>query len=41
MKVNASSPGVVIVVANAIRNSESLSSIQQKIMVDKLMQKIQ
>ncbi|XP_034673637.1 putative exosome complex component rrp40 isoform X1 [Vitis riparia] len=39
--VNASSPSTVILVANAIMNSESLSVVQQKIMVDKLLQRIQ
>ncbi|RVX18457.1 putative exosome complex component rrp40 [Vitis vinifera] len=40
-EVNASSPSTVILVANAIMNSESLSVVQQKIMVDKLLQRIQ
>ncbi|RVW53112.1 putative exosome complex component rrp40 [Vitis vinifera] len=40
-RVNASSPSTVILVANAIMNSESLSVVQQKIMVDKLLQRIQ
>uniref|UniRef100_A0A2P2JLB7 Ribosomal RNA-processing protein 40 n=2 Tax=Rhizophora mucronata TaxID=61149 RepID=A0A2P2JLB7_RHIMU len=39
--VNAESPSTVIVVANAIMNSESLSGVQQKIMVEKLLQKLQ
>ncbi|GMH27742.1 hypothetical protein Nepgr_029585 [Nepenthes gracilis] len=38
--VNAASPSTVILVANAIMNSESLSGVQQKIMVEKLLQKI-
>ncbi|XP_068643204.1 uncharacterized protein [Aristolochia californica] len=38
--VNAPDPGTVILVANAIMNSESLSGVQQRIMVEKLMQKI-
>uniref|UniRef100_A0A1D1YFQ2 Ribosomal RNA-processing protein 40 n=1 Tax=Anthurium amnicola TaxID=1678845 RepID=A0A1D1YFQ2_9ARAE len=36
--VNASSPKTIIAVTNAIMNSESLSGVQQRIMVDKLMQ---
>ncbi|KAJ4844571.1 hypothetical protein Tsubulata_023587 [Turnera subulata] len=39
--VNADSPSTIIVVANAIMNSETLSGVQQKIMVEKLLQKIQ
>ncbi|KDP31104.1 hypothetical protein JCGZ_11480 [Jatropha curcas] len=39
--VNATSPSTVIIVANAIMNSETLSGVQQKIMVEKLLQKIQ
>ncbi|RRT69645.1 hypothetical protein B296_00024451 [Ensete ventricosum] len=39
--VNASSPSTVILVSNAIMNSESLSGVQQKIMVEKLMQRLQ
>ncbi|XP_073108729.1 uncharacterized protein [Elaeis guineensis] len=39
--VNASSPATVIVVSNAIMNSEFLSGTQQRIMVEKLMQKLQ
>ncbi|KAK4263524.1 hypothetical protein QN277_028920 [Acacia crassicarpa] len=39
--VNATSPSMTIVVANAILNSESLSGVQQRIMVDKLLQTIQ
>uniref|UniRef100_A0A7N2L306 Ribosomal RNA-processing protein 40 n=1 Tax=Quercus lobata TaxID=97700 RepID=A0A7N2L306_QUELO len=38
--VNASSPSTVIVVANAIMNSESLSGVQQRIMVEKLIQNL-
>ncbi|XP_065875987.1 uncharacterized protein [Euphorbia lathyris] len=39
--VNGTSPSIVIVVANALMNSETLSGVQQKILVDKLLQKIQ
>ncbi|XP_010251261.1 PREDICTED: putative exosome complex component rrp40 isoform X1 [Nelumbo nucifera] len=39
--VNAASPSTVILVSNAIMNSESLSGVQQRIMVEKLMQKFQ
>ncbi|KAF9671567.1 hypothetical protein SADUNF_Sadunf12G0060900 [Salix dunnii] len=39
--VNSNSPSIVIIVANAIMNSESLSGVQQKIMAEKLLQKIQ
>ncbi|GAY38871.1 hypothetical protein CUMW_040050 [Citrus unshiu] len=39
--VNAESPSTVVLVSNAIMNSESLSAVQQKIMVDKLLQRIQ
>ncbi|KAI5569200.1 hypothetical protein BDE02_12G062400 [Populus trichocarpa] len=39
--VNANSPSIVIIVANAIMNSETLSGVQQKIMAEKLLQKIQ
>ncbi|CAL0318221.1 unnamed protein product [Lupinus luteus] len=39
--VNSASPSTTIIVANAIMNSESLSGVQQKIMADKLLQKIQ
>ncbi|XP_054775800.1 uncharacterized protein LOC129284367 [Prosopis cineraria] len=39
--VNAESPSTTIIVANAIMNSESLSGVQQRIMVDKLLQRIQ
>ncbi|KAJ4712326.1 Exosome complex exonuclease RRP40 [Melia azedarach] len=38
--VNAESPSTVVVVSNAIMNSESLSAVQQKIMVEKLLQRI-
>ncbi|EEF52008.1 Exosome complex exonuclease RRP40, putative [Ricinus communis] len=38
--VNATSPSTIIVVANAIMNSETLSAVQQKIMVDNLLDKI-
>ncbi|XP_058113553.1 uncharacterized protein LOC131256630 isoform X4 [Magnolia sinica] len=39
--VNASSPRTVILVGNAIVNSETLSGIQQRIMVEKLIERIQ
>ncbi|KAH9720186.1 Ribosomal RNA-processing protein 40 [Citrus sinensis] len=39
-RVNAESPSTVVLVSNAIMNSESLSAVQQKIMVDKLLQRI-
>ncbi|KAG6746006.1 hypothetical protein POTOM_050517 [Populus tomentosa] len=39
--VKADSPSTVIVVVNAIVKSESLSGAQQKIMAEKLLQKIQ
>ncbi|KAK9178349.1 hypothetical protein WN944_024475 [Citrus x changshan-huyou] len=35
---NAESPSMVVVVSNANVNSESLSAVQQKIIVDKLLQ---
>ncbi|PIA40546.1 hypothetical protein AQUCO_02500332v1 [Aquilegia coerulea] len=38
--VNAESPSTVILVSNAIMTSESLSGVQQRIMVDKLMQRM-
>ncbi|KAM3714809.1 hypothetical protein ACJW31_01G362100 [Castanea mollissima] len=38
--VNASSPSTVIVAANAIMNLESLSGVQQRIMVEKLIQNL-
>ncbi|CAL9031071.1 unnamed protein product [Prunus brigantina] len=38
--VNAGSPSTLIVVANAIMNAESLSGVQQRIMVDKLIQNL-
>ncbi|KAH7550452.1 hypothetical protein JRO89_XS13G0194300 [Xanthoceras sorbifolium] len=38
--VNADSPSTVVVVSNAIMNSEPLSGVQQKIMVEKLLQRI-
>ncbi|KAB1204961.1 putative exosome complex component rrp40 [Morella rubra] len=38
--VNATSPSTVVVVANAIMNSESLSGVQQRIMVEKLLQNL-
>ncbi|GAV89936.1 LOW QUALITY PROTEIN: hypothetical protein CFOL_v3_33347, partial [Cephalotus follicularis] len=37
--VNAVAPSTVIIVANVIMNSESLSAVQQKIMVEKLIQR--
>ncbi|XP_072980652.1 uncharacterized protein [Typha angustifolia] len=39
--VNASSPSIVILVSNAIIRSEFLSGMQQRIMVEKLMERIQ
>ncbi|KAK6942899.1 K Homology domain, type 1, partial [Dillenia turbinata] len=39
--VNAESPSNIILVSNAIMRSESLSRVQQQIMVDKLFQRIQ
>ncbi|KAG4207903.1 hypothetical protein ERO13_A03G097600v2 [Gossypium hirsutum] len=39
--VNAASPDTIVVVANAIMNSESLSGAQQIIMVDHLLKNIQ
>ncbi|KAI0495769.1 hypothetical protein KFK09_022072 [Dendrobium nobile] len=39
--VNASSPSTVILVSNAIMRSEFLSDVQQKILVEKLMQRVQ
>lgn len=39
--VNAESPYTIIVVVNAITNSDSLSRVQQQIMVEKLLQKVQ
>ncbi|KAK1281013.1 hypothetical protein QJS04_geneDACA002840 [Acorus gramineus] len=39
--VNAPSPAAVILVSNAIVSSETLTGVQQKIMVDKLMQRLQ
>jgi exosome complex component RRP40 len=39
--VNAESPSTVILVTNAIMNSESLSGVQQKIMVDKLLKRVE
>ncbi|XP_022865127.1 putative exosome complex component rrp40 isoform X2 [Olea europaea var. sylvestris] len=39
--VNASSPSIIILVANSIMKSESLSPVQQKIMVDNLLQRVQ
>ncbi|PNX78164.1 exosome complex component rrp40-like protein, partial [Trifolium pratense] len=39
--VNASSPPTTIIVANALINSEPLSGVQQKIMAEKLLQRVQ
>ncbi|KAF9604169.1 hypothetical protein IFM89_003293 [Coptis chinensis] len=39
--VNAKSPSTVILVSNAIMTSESLTGVQQRIMVEKLMQRVQ
>ncbi|XP_074375953.1 uncharacterized protein LOC141717676 [Apium graveolens] len=39
--VNAASPSTVILVSNAIMNSETLTGVQQKLMVDKLLQRTQ
>ncbi|XAR72634.1 hypothetical protein NMG60_11019345 [Bertholletia excelsa] len=39
--VNAAAPSTIILVSNAIMNSEYLSGVQQKIMVEKLLQKVQ
>ncbi|KAK2967187.1 hypothetical protein RJ640_005231 [Escallonia rubra] len=39
--VNAASPSTIVLVSNAIMNSESLSAVQQKIMVDRLLQRVQ
>ncbi|CAI0398647.1 unnamed protein product [Linum tenue] len=39
--VNAGSPSIVIVVGNAIMKSESLTKVQQKIMAEKLLQRVQ
>ncbi|XP_028119503.1 putative exosome complex component rrp40 [Camellia sinensis] len=39
--VNVEAPSTVILVSNAIMNSESLSGVQQKIMVEKLLQRVQ
>lgn len=39
--VNASSPSTTIIVANALINSEVLSGVQQKIMAEKLLQRVQ
>lgn len=36
-QVNADSPSTTIVVSNAIMNSETLTGVQQRIMVDKLL----
>ncbi|KAK7377938.1 hypothetical protein VNO80_03373 [Phaseolus coccineus] len=39
--VNATSPQTIIIVANVIMNSETLSDAQQRIMVEKLLKRIQ
>ncbi|GLJ11017.1 hypothetical protein SUGI_0140510 [Cryptomeria japonica] len=39
--VNAPSPSTVILVSNAIMNAEYLSGVQQKIMVQRLLQRVQ
>ncbi|KAL1814677.1 hypothetical protein ACET3Z_017251 [Daucus carota] len=39
--VNAATPSTVILVSNAIMNSETLTGVQQKLMVDKLLQRTQ
>ncbi|XP_020255619.1 putative exosome complex component rrp40 isoform X2 [Asparagus officinalis] len=39
--VNASSPSTVILVSNAIKSSEFLSGVQQRIMVEKLLQRVE
>ncbi|CAL5398145.1 unnamed protein product [Camellia sinensis] len=39
--VNAEAPSTVILISNAIMNSESLSGVQQQIMVEKLLQRVQ
>ena len=39
--VNAATPDIIVVVANAIMNSESLSAAQQIIMVEHLLKSIQ
>ncbi|CAL5398146.1 unnamed protein product [Camellia sinensis] len=39
--VNAEAPSTVILVSDAIMNLESLSGVQQKIMVEKLLQRVQ
>lgn len=39
--VNASSPSTVILVSNAITSSEFLSGVQQRIMVEKLLQRVE
>ncbi|KAF5175508.1 Pnas-3-like protein, partial [Thalictrum thalictroides] len=38
--VNAESPSTIILVSNAIMTSESLSGVQQRIMLDELMQRM-
>ncbi|KAL3529550.1 hypothetical protein ACH5RR_008872 [Cinchona calisaya] len=39
--VNAESPATIILVANAIMKSESLSAVQQKILVERLLKRVQ
>lgn len=39
--VNASSPSTVVLVSNAISSSEFLSGVQQRIMVEKLLQRVE
>lgn len=39
-QVHAAAPRIVIIVANALMNSETLSGTQQRIMVEKLLEKI-
>ncbi|KAF5929960.1 hypothetical protein HYC85_000031, partial [Camellia sinensis] len=40
-RVNVEAPSTVILVSDAIMNLESLSGVQQKIMVEKLLQRVQ
>jgi hypothetical protein len=41
LQVNGSSPADVVLVSNAIMRSEFLSGTQQRIMVEKLMERLQ
>ncbi|XP_039690840.1 exosome complex component RRP40 [Medicago truncatula] len=41
VSVNASSPSTTIIIANALINSEALSGVQQKIMAEKLVERVQ